>query len=188
MRRLLVLLAVVNASELSSTKPGKRIVSRTRSPPLAAFQVTEPIYELTPEQLAGGKPYLIQFTGKGDDYCKSMEPLKERLKDELGVEIRCFEVWYGTQNLDLLQKLDRGRCGGVPFFYNKKSRRFICGATTYANLKAWALCQPCEPFLPPPNINANKEPNEVQAKVQGFFSGLKAKAEDKMASRRGERS
>lgn len=127
---------------------------------------------------------LARVTGKGDDYCAQMEPLKERLKDELGVEIRCFEVWYGTANLELLQKLDRGRCGGVPFFYNKKSRRFICGATTYANLKAWALCQPCEPFLPPPQSASNKEPNEVQTKVQGFFANLKAKAEDKMAERR----
>jgi len=160
------------------------VSSRSRRTPPLAFQVSEPIYELSPQQLAGGKPYLIQFTGKGDDYCAQMEPLKERLKDELGVEIRCFEVWYGTANLELLQKLDRGRCGGVPFFYNKKSRRFICGATTYANLKAWALCQPCEPFLPPPQSASNKEPNEVQTKVQGFFANLKAKAEDKMAERR----
>ena len=79
---------------------------RRREPPLA-FQIGEPVYELTPQQLAGGKPYMIQFTGKGDDYCAQMEPLKERLKDELGVEIRCFEVWYGTANLDLLQKVRR---------------------------------------------------------------------------------
>ena len=78
---------------------------RRRREPRLAFQIGEPVYELTPQQLAGGKPYLIQFTGKGDDYCKQMEPLKERLKDELGVEIRCFEVWYGTANLDLLQKV-----------------------------------------------------------------------------------
>jgi len=179
---LLLLLASTAARDVAS---GRGVVSsRSRRTPPLAFQVSEPIYELSPQQLAGGKPYLIQFTGKGDDYCAQMEPLKERLKDELGVEIRCFEVWYGTANLELLQKLDRGRCGGVPFFYNKKSRRFICGATTYANLKAWALCQPCEPFLPPPQSASNKEPNEVQTKVQGFFANLKAKAEDKMAERR----
>lgn len=134
--------------------------------------------------LTGGKPYLLQFTGKGDSYCKSMEPLKQRLREELGVEIRCFEVWYRPQNLELLQKLDGGRCGGVPFFYNKRSRRFICGATTYANLKAWALCKPCEPYLPPPSANVKTEPGEVQNTVQGFLKGLKAKAEEKIAQRR----
>jgi len=145
--------------------------------------MTEPVFELSPEMYASGKPYLIQFRGKGDDYCAQMEPLKQQLKEELGVNIRCFEVWYNSKNLELLQRLDRGRCGGVPFFYNKRSRRFICGATTYTNLKAWALCEPCEPFLPPPNINDDKEvePNRVQK----LFGKVKALAEEKMAERRG---
>jgi hypothetical protein len=54
--------------------------------------------------------YLIQFRGKGDDYCAYMEPLKARLKKEHGLTIRCFEVWYDSKALELLQKLDRGRC------------------------------------------------------------------------------
>eukprot|EP00322_Chrysochromulina_rotalis_P016489 CAMPEP_0115849080 /NCGR_PEP_ID=MMETSP0287-20121206/11263_1 /TAXON_ID=412157 /ORGANISM="Chrysochromulina rotalis, Strain UIO044" /LENGTH=205 /DNA_ID=CAMNT_0003303033 /DNA_START=15 /DNA_END=632 /DNA_ORIENTATION=+ len=142
-----------------------------------AFQITKPVFELEPEAYNEGKPYLIQFKGKGDDYCAQMEPLKEQLKEELGLEIRCFEVWYDTKNLELLQRLDRGRCGGVPFFYNKRSRRYVCGATTYANLKAWALCEPCEPFCPPPNINQdNEEPN----KVQKVFGRLRALADEKL--------
>ena len=68
------------------------------------------------------------------------EPLKKQLKQELGIDIRCFEVWYDTTNLELLQKLDRGRCGGVPFFYNKRTRRFICGATTYCDPGTRANC------------------------------------------------
>ena len=55
--------------------------------------MTEPIFELSPSEYSGGKPYLLQFKGKGDDYCAQMEPLKEQLKEELGVNIRCFEVW-----------------------------------------------------------------------------------------------
>ena len=64
----------------------------------------------------------------------------------------------------------------------QRSRRFICGATTYPNLKAWALCKPCEPFLPPPNLN--QQPNEVQTKMGQLFAGVKAKAEAKMEQRR----
>lgn len=90
----------------------------------------------------------------------------------------CAQVWYNSKNLELLQRLDRGRCGGVPFFYNKRSRRYICGATTYANLKNWAMCEPCEPFLPPPNINQDKE--QEQNKVQKFFSNLKQLADEKL--------
>ena len=156
-----------------------RLAARRRrhQPPLA-YQLTKPIFELEPEAYNEGKPYLIQFKGKGDDYCAQMEPLKDQLKEELGVEVRCFEVWYNSKNLELLQRLDRGRCGGVPFFYNKRSRRYICGATTYANLKAWAMCEPCEPFCPPPNINADKE--QEQNKVQKFFGNLKQMADEKL--------
>merc|ERR1712070_258002 len=101
-----------------------------------------------------------------------------------GVEIRCFEVWYDSKNLELLQRLDRGRCGGVPFFYNKRSRRYICGATTYANLKAWAVCEPCEPFLPPPSINNDKE--EEKNRAQTFIASLRRMADEKLARASGE--
>ena len=69
-----------------------RTVSRQRrqQPPLA-FQVSKQYYSLDSSEY-DGKPYLIQFKGKGDDYCAQMEPLKEQLREELGVEIRCFEV------------------------------------------------------------------------------------------------
>lgn len=143
-----------------------------------AFQMTEPIFELDIDQYKEGKPYLIQFKGKGDDYCAQMEPLKEQLEEELGVNIKTFEVWYDSKNLELLQRMDRGRCGGVPFFYNKRSRRYICGATTYANLRAWALCQPCEPIAPPPNLNeANPPPQNA---VQRMFGKVKTMAQEKM--------
>ena len=154
----------------------------TRKLPRSAFQITEPIFELDVDQYSEGKPYLIQFKGKGDDYCAQMEPLKEQLKEELGVQIRTFEVWYDSKNLELLQRLDRGRCGGVPFFYNKRSRRYICGATTYANLRAWALCEPCEPIAPPPNLNEDQEKQQNQ--VQKFFGKVKSMAQEKM--KRGE--
>ena len=85
--------------------------------------------------------------------------------------------------VELMQRLDNGKCGGVPFFYNKRTRRYICGATTYANLRAWALSEPCEPILPPPNLNADNE--RQQNKVQKFLSTVKAKAQEKLSQRGG---
>ena len=52
------------------------------------------------------------------------------MSDAVEVPPRAVQVWYDPKNLELLQKYDKGRCGGVPFFYNKRSRRFICGATS----------------------------------------------------------
>jgi hypothetical protein len=67
-----------------------------------------------------------------------MAPLIERLEQELGVKVQRIEVWHNEDNAKLLQELDQGRCGGVPFFYNLKTGKWICGATSYENLKKWA--------------------------------------------------
>ena len=50
-----------------------------------------------------------------------------------------METWHDEENAKLLEQYDKGRCGGVPFFYNTKSEKFICGNCDYETLKAWAL-------------------------------------------------
>ena len=167
----------------AGVRRGPLLRRRRKQPPLA-YQMSELVFEVPMSEQSKGKPYLIQFKGKGDDYCAQMEPLKEQLKEELGVQIRCFEVWYDSKNLELMQRLDNGRCGGVPFFYNKRSRRYICGATTYANLRAWALSEPCEPILPPPNLN--QENQAPQNAVQKFIAKVKAAAQEKLQQRGGD--
>jgi hypothetical protein len=48
------------------------------------------------------------------------------------------EVWHNDANAKRLEEIDKGRCGGVPYFYNKKTGKWICGAVSYDKLKAWA--------------------------------------------------
>jgi hypothetical protein len=108
-----------------------------------------------------------------------MEPLMDQIEKDSGLPIRRFEVWYNDENLRLLQKLDKGgSCGGVPFFYNKKTRSWICGATTYPNLKAWALGKPHERFLPPP-----KDDTEYIQGVRGWFERLREEGIKRMQQR-----
>ncbi len=68
-----------------------------------------------------------------------MEPLVEQLEKELNVKVQYLETWHDEENAKLLEQYDQGRCGGVPFFYNTKSSKFICGNCDYETLKAWAL-------------------------------------------------
>ena len=184
-------LALAEASELGNSR--QRLLSRDkrkrRLPPMA-FQLGETVYEADQQKLKecerdrNDMPTpLMMFYGRGDDYCAQMEPLLQQLEKEEGLTVRKFEVWHNTRNTELLRKLDPARCGGVPFFYNKRTRRYICGATTYANLRAWALSEPCEPILPPPNLNADNE--RQQNKVQKFLSTVKAKAQEKLSQRGG---
>lgn len=82
-------------------------------------------------------PTLIEFYGTECVHCKEMVPLVERLKQE-GIELTRLEVWHNQKNAEILQELDQGKCGGVPFFFNKKSGKWICGSVPYEKLKAWA--------------------------------------------------
>jgi len=86
---------------------------------------------------------LIEFYGTECVHCKDMEPLIERLNKENGIKITRLEVWHDSNNAKLLKEVDKDEqgnefCGGVPFFYNEKTKKKICGNTSFEKLKAWA--------------------------------------------------
>ena len=83
-------------------------------------------------------PQLLEFYGTECVHCNEMKPLVAKLEKEIGKELTKLEVWHNQTNLKKLQEADQGRCGGVPFFFNKKTGTFICGSTSYENLKKWA--------------------------------------------------
>jgi thiol-disulfide isomerase/thioredoxin len=82
---------------------------------------------------------LLMFTGTECTHCHEMEPLVEKLEKETGVKVEKLEVWHNAKNAETLQQLDKGFCGGIPFFFNRKTGKWICGSTSYENLKKWAL-------------------------------------------------
>lgn len=81
---------------------------------------------------------LLEFYGKECSHCMTMEPLIERLSKEAGLQIERFEVWHDNANRLKMEEYDKDLCGGVPFFYNTETKKFICGETSYDALKAWA--------------------------------------------------
>jgi len=80
---------------------------------------------------------LMMFFGTECTHCHEMEPIVAKLKEE-GIDIAQVEVWHDEGNMAILKKYDDGKCGGVPFFYNKKSKKWICGNVDYDKLKEWA--------------------------------------------------
>ncbi len=81
---------------------------------------------------------LIEFYGTECPHCKDMEPLMERLEKETGLKIERFEVWHNSKNAKLMEQYDKGYCGGVPFFFNKKTGKWVCGSISWEKFKAWA--------------------------------------------------
>ncbi len=85
--------------------------------------------------------HLLMFGGTECTHCHEMDPHVEQLEKELGVKLQYFETWHDEANAKYLEQLDQGRCGGVPFFYNTKTEKFICGSCDYDTLKNWAQGQ-----------------------------------------------
>ncbi|MBI2054907.1 MAG: hypothetical protein HYT39_02290 [Candidatus Sungbacteria bacterium] len=80
---------------------------------------------------------LLEFYGDSCPHCVKMAPLVEKLKSE-GIEIEGLEVWQNEDNAKKMAELDKGLCGGVPFFYNTETKTFLCGEASWEDLKAWA--------------------------------------------------
>jgi hypothetical protein len=55
------------------------------------------------------------------------------------VNVAKLEVWHNEANAKLMKEYDKGYCGGVPFFFNQKTGKWICGSADYERLKKWAL-------------------------------------------------
>lgn len=81
---------------------------------------------------------LLEFYGTECPHCIKMASLVERLEKEESIKIEKFEVWHDEDNAKKLAEYDTGLCGGVPFFYNTETKKFICGLVSYEELKTWA--------------------------------------------------
>ncbi|MEJ0001750.1 MAG: hypothetical protein WDN09_01005 [bacterium] len=83
--------------------------------------------------------HLLEFYGTECPHCVRMHDLVVRLEKEEDVKVDTFEVWHDEANAKKLEEIDQEFCGGVPFFYNTKTKKWICGEAEYAELKEWAL-------------------------------------------------
>ena len=82
---------------------------------------------------------LIMFYGAECPHCHKMMPLVAKLEKETTLAVTQLETWHAPKNAALQKTYDKGSCGGVPFFYNEKTGKKICGEVPYDKLKAWAI-------------------------------------------------
>ena len=82
--------------------------------------------------------HLLEFYGTECPHCVNMHELVLRLEKEEGVTVDAIEVWHNEENEKRFLEIDKDRCGGVPFFYNEKNKKWLCGDVSYDELKAWA--------------------------------------------------
>jgi thiol-disulfide isomerase/thioredoxin len=81
---------------------------------------------------------LLEFFGDTCPHCISMKPMIMNVEKKLGITIEKIEVWNNDENAKRLMAIDKGLCGGVPFFYNEEAKTFICGASDEETVTRWA--------------------------------------------------
>lgn len=81
--------------------------------------------------------HLLEFYGAECPHCQKMGIVVDALVAE-GLDFDRREVWHNEENMELLAKYDKDLCGGVPFFFNTKTEKFICGEATIDELRDWA--------------------------------------------------
>lgn len=83
---------------------------------------------------------LYEFYGSECPHCQKMRKLTDKLMQEFPeIVVERKEVWHDKKNMELIKKLDKDDgCGGVPFFYNDKTKASLCGEVKYSEIKEWA--------------------------------------------------
>ena len=81
---------------------------------------------------------LLEFYGRQCPHCVQMEPLVEKLEKDTGVKVDQYEVWHSEENARKMEQYEKGLCGGVPFFFNTDTNEYLCGSSSYNELKEWA--------------------------------------------------
>jgi len=119
------------------------------------------------------EPYLVEFHASHAEQCDEMKPVMRRVERKLGTRFLKYEVWSDPAAYKLMQFLDKNpagksQCGGLPFFYNRKTGAVVCGATTEANLENWAKGVAHAVVLTPP-------PSAEAIAVAGRATGARAR-------------
>ncbi len=84
--------------------------------------------------------HLEEYYGEECEHCARMTELSKKIEKDLDVTIDRYEVWHNKENMARAEELDKqNKCGGVPFFVNKKSGKTLCGEVTYNELKEWVI-------------------------------------------------
>ena len=107
----------------------------------------------------------------GSDASSQMEPVLQRLEDDLDTSIRRINVFRRREFMTLLESIGFNECGNMPFYYNRRTGQAICGPTTYMNLRRWGTGDLNHLFQDPPENQHNQEEDLESSRRDVGFSG-----------------
>jgi len=115
--------------------------------------------------------YLLEMVSDDCENCEFMEPIVERLEEDLQTEVRRINISRRREFLAALNVMGHSECGTFPFYYNRRTGQAICGATNYRNLRNLATGDLNHLFsdLPDELRSAEMEGPQRSGGVKGLF-------------------
>jgi hypothetical protein len=118
--------------------------------------------------------YLLTFVSDNNDMCNQMEPVVERLEEDLDTTVRRINIYRRREFMTLLDSIGFNEGGQLPFYYNRRTGQAVCGPTSYLNLKRWGTGDLRHLFQDPPENQYEQEPdpmmNRREVGLKGFVS------------------
>lgn len=127
--------------------------------------------------------YLLEFHTDNNDMVTQMEPVLQRLEEDLDTKVRRINIFRRKEFMGLLEAIGFDECGSIPFYYNRRTGQAICGPTSYLNLKRWGTGDLKHMFQDPPENLHEQEPDFVSSRrdvgFKGFFTEKMRSLENK---------
>ena len=119
--------------------------------------------------------FLIEFHSDNNDHSKQMEPVVQRLEEDLRTKVRRVNVSRRREFYGLMEAMGHDECGALPFYYNRRTAQAVCGATSYLNLKRWATGDLKHLFQDPPENMFEQEVDNSRKRKVGAGGFLQEK-------------
>jgi hypothetical protein len=119
--------------------------------------------------------FLIEFHSDNNDHSKQMEPVLQRLEEDLRTKVRRVNVSRRREFYGLMEAMGHDECGSLPFYYNRRTAQAVCGATSYLNLKRWATGDLKHLFQDPPENMFEQEVDNSRKRKVGAGGFLQEK-------------
>ena len=69
---------------------------------------------------------------------RMMKLTDKLMKEYPDAQIERKEVWHDKENMELVKQYDTDDiCGGLPFYYDTETKKWLCGEVAYDELKNW---------------------------------------------------
>jgi hypothetical protein len=119
--------------------------------------------------------YLIEFHSDNNDHSNQMEPVLQRLEEDLQTKVRRVNINRRREFYGLMEAMGHDECGSLPFYYNRRTAQAVCGATSYLNLKRWATGDLKHLFQDPPENMFEQEVDNSRKRKVGAGGFLQEK-------------